>query len=144
MAGFGDGFASGLNSGMGLVTRFAGIRRQKELDERDRQRFEREQAGWKREDDARAREDSAWSDYENLSAGVGPQTQTAIQNTYGMTPQQTAAAPRVWLLAVRPVLNMPKNSKPPGNVSPRRSGRIRKASDRSSPPSIHAGRNADG
>lgn len=73
---------------------------QQMLDNKDREERrarEVEEFKWRRDEqnrlaEARAREDAALAELANIQMGLQPATQAKITETYGMTPQQIAAA----------------------------------------------------
>ena len=67
-------------------------KRQQALDGQRAEEFARQKVTWGREDEQRTAEDAAYANVQNVRSGISPEQQGQIQQTYGMTPKQTAAA----------------------------------------------------
>lgn len=81
-----DGMKLGLNIGRGWTEQA----RQATLDAQQAQEFAQKQQNWNRENTQHADEDAAYANVQNLRTGISQEQQGQIQQTYGMTPQQTA------------------------------------------------------
>lgn len=84
-------FVSGFKLGGDMYDSAENAKRQKVLDERATTLFEEQRQDRARAVGLRDQEDAVFTYLQNLNAGVGSADQNQIKQTYGMTPQQTAA-----------------------------------------------------
>jgi hypothetical protein len=85
-------FDSGFRMGQQAYQQNIDNERQKTLDGYRADEVARQKVTWGREDTQRADEDAALANLQNVRTGISPEQQGQIKQTYGMTPQQTAAA----------------------------------------------------
>lgn len=86
------GFASGFKMGSDIGFRRQDAERQKVLDDRATEEFGFRRAALQREQTDAANVDTAFANYNNVQAGISPDTQAQLSRTYGMNPQQVASA----------------------------------------------------
>lgn len=85
-------FARGFSMGQTAYQQMLDNKDREERRERERREFEWRAAEQARLAEARAREDAAFAELTNTQMGLQPATAAKITETYGMTPQQIAAA----------------------------------------------------